>query len=233
MKLDAKDVKFVGIIPWVDRRSMRFVGRGNSIQLLETALVIEGNQKTIGLIVVDLLFQQALSEWTTVTIPYSRVEGLQFKRLWLQKLLFLTPFFLCLWLPCLAVTIGGAVVAVAKPDSFRPKTNQSDSKLELSSGGASSPIEETPWILPLTLGLELAVATAAGIFIAVRFLGARHYLTFFRADGQRMLTCFAIRKRAMRKAFEERLEANRQTAGTSPAARSEGLKTTVNRGPNP
>jgi hypothetical protein len=202
MKLGTKDVKFVGIIPWFGRRGLRFVGRGNTIQLLETALVIEGNQKTIGLFIVDILFQQALSEWTTVTVPYSRVEGCRFKRMWLAKLLVLTPLFLCLYLPCLVGIISVTTTMKEFAEGFG-----------------------------VIMGVELAIVTALVIYLAIRFLGARHFLMFQRADGQRMLTCFHIRKRAMRKAFEELLQANRQTA-TSPSARSEEPKTTVIGGPN-
>src|SRR5258708_7938205 len=117
MKLDAKDVRFVGVLPWFRRRGLRFVGRGNTIQLLETALVIEGNQKTIGLILIDLLFQQALSEWTTVTVPYSRVESCRFSRMWLAKLVFLTPIVVfgvvpCLWFTLMSSSRGSGLSAM-------------------------------------------------------------------------------------------------------------------------
>jgi hypothetical protein len=193
MKLDPRDVRFVGVLPWFGRRGLRFVGRGNSVQLLETALVIEGSQKTIGLFLVDLLFQQALSEWTTITVPYSRVESCRFSRMWVAKFVFLAPIALFGVLPCVGLTAANALI-----------------------GSGLSAAETAMAALPGFGFLLLA------IYVVVRFLGARHYLVFRRADGQRVLTCFRIRKRALRAAFDDRLVANRRAAGGTLPAPSEG-----------
>ena len=64
MKIEAKHVRFLPMLPWFGRRRIHFVGKSNTLQLLETALVIEGQRKMLGLYVIDLFFQQALSEWT-------------------------------------------------------------------------------------------------------------------------------------------------------------------------
>jgi hypothetical protein len=74
MKLDPRHVRF--IVPWLPRpgrRRLWVVGRGNTVQLQETAVVIEGNVKRLWMPLVDYFFQRALSEWTTVTVPYSCV----------------------------------------------------------------------------------------------------------------------------------------------------------------
>ncbi len=97
MKVDAKNIRFVAVGPWFRRRSLQFVGRANTMQLLETALVIEGYRQTIGYPVIDFLFRWALSEWTTVTVPYSRIVYCRFSGPWFMRglvcLLVLLPVF--------------------------------------------------------------------------------------------------------------------------------------------
>ena len=94
MKIESKHVRFLPVLPWFGRRPVRFVGTANTLQLLETALVIEGQRKMLGLFWIDLFFQQALSEWTMVTIPYSRIERCRFSRQLLVRGLFLLVFVL-------------------------------------------------------------------------------------------------------------------------------------------
>lgn len=89
MKLEAKQVYFLPVGWWITRRELRFVGKMNTIQLLETALVIEGQRKTISYPIIDFLFQQALSEWTTVTVPYSRIIKCRYSRRLVTRSIFL------------------------------------------------------------------------------------------------------------------------------------------------
>jgi hypothetical protein len=62
---------------WLDRlgygQTLRFGGRRNSVQLLETALVVEGELQRFHFLGVESLYRKAISEWTGVTIPYSRI----------------------------------------------------------------------------------------------------------------------------------------------------------------
>ena len=68
MKLEARQVRFRATFPWFTRRRLLFVGKRNTLQLLETALVIEGYLMRLFFPVLGFLFTQALSEWTTVTV---------------------------------------------------------------------------------------------------------------------------------------------------------------------
>src|SRR5438477_11584329 len=85
MKIEAKHVLFLPVLPWFGRHRMTFVGRTNTLQLLDTALVVEGPRRMLALYGVDLFFQQALSEWTMVTVPYSRIERCRYYRRWLAR----------------------------------------------------------------------------------------------------------------------------------------------------
>ncbi len=102
MKIDARQIRFMpsGMLP--TRRRPRLIGKTNTMQLMETALVIEGYQKTIGFPVIDMLFQRALSEFTTLTVPYSRIERFQYRRnLWVRITL-----LALVWSPLSLVLIG-------------------------------------------------------------------------------------------------------------------------------
>jgi hypothetical protein len=139
------------------------------------------------------LFQQALSEWTTVTVPYSRVEDCRYTRLWGAKAVFLLVVAVLL-LPCLASTAVG-------------------------SNSASEWVEEYFLLLsPLLIGVALLV-----VYVLIRFLGARHHLVFVRADGRRVKTSFRIRRRALREAFDQRMARNRQAAARDRQATAETL----------
>ena len=73
MKIDGKQVH---IRP-------RFCGKRHSAQLTEPALVLQGEIRKLSFPIVDMLFVRALSEWTTMTIPYSRLIKLRHgRRLW-------------------------------------------------------------------------------------------------------------------------------------------------------
>ncbi len=77
MRLDPAKVRFVAAgleLGLSSQAGLRLVGKENNVQLLETALVVEGNLLKVGLLGLERLFRAALAEWTTVTVPYSRVE---------------------------------------------------------------------------------------------------------------------------------------------------------------
>ena len=73
MKLEGKHISFLMPTAWFTRRRLLLVGNRNTLQLLETALVLEGYLMRFFFPLLDRLFRQALSEWTTVTVPYSRI----------------------------------------------------------------------------------------------------------------------------------------------------------------
>lgn len=87
MKLSSRQVRFDNrtAVPW--RRQLQFIGKQNSIQLLETAMVIEGSLKRLSFPFTDWLFEGILSERTTVTIPYSRIERFRLTRLLIRRIL--------------------------------------------------------------------------------------------------------------------------------------------------
>src|SRR5262249_2821755 len=117
MKLEARHVRFLNVLPWFTRRRVRFVGGANTLQLLETALVVEGYRQRLFLPVADLLLRQALSEWTTVTVPYSRIVRHRYNRKILMRLLVLAV----LWGPLLLVAAAFAAAVAQKgpgPDSW-------------------------------------------------------------------------------------------------------------------
>ena len=95
MKLSGKALVFRVPTFWPTRRRVWFLRRGNTIQLLDTAMVLEGYVQRFSLPILDVFFRRALSEWTTVTIPYSRIVDYRFrsKRLarWLWTLAVWSP----------------------------------------------------------------------------------------------------------------------------------------------
>jgi hypothetical protein len=76
MKFEARHLRFTYPLPWPGRPRLLFLPRGATIWLRETALVIEGYRLklTLPLPVVGRLLYPVLAEWTTLTIPYSRIE---------------------------------------------------------------------------------------------------------------------------------------------------------------
>jgi hypothetical protein len=94
MKLTPKQVRF--IIPFWSgpfRRWHRFSGKRNTVQLQETALVVEGELLRFYYFGLERLFARVLSEWTSVTVPYSRIESVRYRTyLWL-RLFILLPIF--------------------------------------------------------------------------------------------------------------------------------------------
>lgn len=183
MKIESRNLAFMGVNPWFGRRSLRFVGNENTIQLLETALVIEGYRKTVGYPLIDILFQWALSEWTTVTVPYSRIVKCRYSRRWLMRAI----FFLCLQLPVLAL-FGVSIVWM------------------LLSG------YHEDLAVALTLMTLSAVLFLVFLWLMIRGIPARYNLQF-RFPGRKLgATNFRIKNRALGQAFEEKLAANRMAA---------------------
>lgn len=92
MKLDPKQVRLLTpFLPGLTRRRLRFVGPRNAVQLQETALVIEGDLLRFHYLGFERLFAGAVSEWTTVTIPYSRITRVRYRRKLVLRLAILLP----------------------------------------------------------------------------------------------------------------------------------------------
>src|SRR5262245_36202943 len=98
MRLDSRQFRFV--VPFVSyprRKVVRFGGRRGSIQIQETALVVEGELLRFTFIIgLEWLFRRALSEWTTVTVPYSRIDSVRLSRLWPLRVF--TFLFTVIWI---------------------------------------------------------------------------------------------------------------------------------------
>jgi hypothetical protein len=105
MRLDPKKVRFVTPFTALGLfgDAVRFVRGPKTVQLQETALVVEGNVLKVGLIGLEVLFRAALAEWSSVTIPYARITRVKFSRLPLLRALALGV--LPLW--ALAVVVAG------------------------------------------------------------------------------------------------------------------------------
>lgn len=87
MRLDARQVRFTqSFLPTWRSRPLRLGGRRGSLHLQEPALVFEGELLRFRLFGVEWLFRRALSEWTTVTVPYSRILKVRRTRAWLVRL---------------------------------------------------------------------------------------------------------------------------------------------------
>ncbi len=81
MKLTPKQVSLIyPFLPGIFSRVLRFTGRRNTVQLQETALVLEGELIRFHYIGLERLFARALAEWTTVTVPYSRLLRVKYKK---------------------------------------------------------------------------------------------------------------------------------------------------------
>jgi hypothetical protein len=82
MKLGPKQVRFVRPFwPALFGRTLRFAGRRNTIHLQETALIVEGEILRFHYLGLERLFGRALSEWTMVTVPYSRIASVRYRKL--------------------------------------------------------------------------------------------------------------------------------------------------------
>jgi hypothetical protein len=102
MKLDAKKVRLISTMtPGVFVRGLRFVGRDSTVQLQETALVVEGNLLKVGLLGIELVYRKVLAEWSSVTIPYSQITRIRYIRF--PTLRGLALIYLMIWLVFIGV----------------------------------------------------------------------------------------------------------------------------------
>ena len=174
MKIDGKQVH---IRP-------RFCGKRHSAQLTEPALVLQGEIRKLSFPIVDMLFVRALSEWTTMTIPYSRLIKLRHgRRLWRWLGVFLGG--------CVA---GLAGMALAVSSSATGLWAVVVGVVLLATGIVAAPI-------------GLVVLLADGLQPQIR-------LTYQDARGKKSQLELWIRNRATRKEFFTQLEANWRTAAT-------------------
>lgn len=94
MRLDARQVRFTtSFLPTWRTRTLRLGGRRGSVYLQEPALVIEGELLRFHLFGIEWLFRRALSEWTTVTVPYSRIIAVRSTRAWLIRIVMVLALF--------------------------------------------------------------------------------------------------------------------------------------------
>jgi hypothetical protein len=89
MKLDSRQFRFtVPFATFSARRLVRLGGKRGSLHLQETALVAEGELLRFTFIIgLEWLFRRALSEWTMVTVPYSRIQAVRISKLWPLRVL--------------------------------------------------------------------------------------------------------------------------------------------------
>ncbi|HEY2787503.1 MAG TPA: hypothetical protein VGJ05_21280 [Fimbriiglobus sp.] len=99
MKLTPKQVKLVyPFLPGITSRVLRFTGRRNTVHLQETALVLEGELIRFHYLGLERLFARALAEWTTITIPYSRLIRVKYKSRRFLRLFVVLSFVLIIGL---------------------------------------------------------------------------------------------------------------------------------------
>jgi hypothetical protein len=89
MKLDSRQFRFsVPFATFSARRLVKLGGKRGSLHLQETALVAEGELLRFTFIIgLEWLFRRALSEWTMVTVPYSRIQAVRISKLWPLRIL--------------------------------------------------------------------------------------------------------------------------------------------------
>jgi hypothetical protein len=98
MKLDARQFRFsVPFATFSARRLVKLGGKRGSLHLQETALVAEGELLRFTFIIgLEWLFRRALSEWTMVTVPYSRIQTVRISKLWPLRIL--SALFVVAWI---------------------------------------------------------------------------------------------------------------------------------------
>jgi hypothetical protein len=84
MRLDHRHVRFITpFLLWPGTLMVRLGGRLGGVQLQETALVVEGELMRFNAILgIEWAFRRVLSEWTTVTVPYARIDSARLTSLW-------------------------------------------------------------------------------------------------------------------------------------------------------
>ena len=105
MKLNPKHVHF--ITPFMNLgfsgATPRFVGKEKNVQLRETAFVIEGSILKVSFLGLESFFQfqRAITENSSLTIPYQRMLETRLVRWPLSRVIFLILFFALPSLGCL------------------------------------------------------------------------------------------------------------------------------------
>ena len=205
MKLEARQVRFV--LPFLPvSRHVRLIGKHNSIQLLETALVVEGNRLKLHYFGLERFMGAAMSEWTTITVPYSRIVAAKLQRFLAVRLVLGTLVLadlalfivaavndsqelgtVCLFLT-LTLIVLGVVLAVGRlfSDNFG------------------------------VMMILLAVVTCVfpfGLLIWLPWLVSSRYVIEYRNfEGQRRRFMFRFLSKKSRLAFDQQLQRNRELA---------------------
>jgi hypothetical protein len=180
MKYDPRTVRFL-VPQWSPfRKRLMIFGKGNTLDLQETALVIEGNLQKLHLLVADMFLRRVLCEWSTVTIPYSRVVR-HFYTSYLGIKVVLWSVF------------GLATLAFyLEPLGLFLKKQNEATLLQL--------------VIPLTFVIPLLVIVV--LFLVL--LRPRHTVEFLRADGKRCAVSFRFRSRKVSKEFVRLLDEYRR-----------------------
>jgi hypothetical protein len=189
MKLAGKELVFR--LPQMRRsgRWLRFLRRGNTIQLLETAVVVEGYQQRFTMPVIDAFFRRALSEWTTVTIPYSRILEYRFRSRRVIR-----------WVLTIAVWLPALLMAMSVLDNFEK--------------GRPEGFKNTA----IGVAMFGALAAVLSLYFFFEGCTPRNTLTFRKADGKRASLLFSIRAKGRQKAFQTLLEGNLKAVGPAGGA---------------
>ena len=190
MRLDPRKVRFVAPLFHVGvfGGAIRFVGRENTVHLQETALVAEGNLLKVGLLGLELLFRRALAEWSTVTVPYSRITAVRYVRFPALRLVALAVLAVCLAVP--------AVAFVAEPTA-----------------GLAMAIVT---LVPALAAVYVAVRVAARYVIRFRARDGRSTKFMFRITTAKLRAEFDRRLRENRAAAARHADPDRAARGPDP-----------------
>ncbi len=184
MKIEPRHLRFFPMWPHPWWWRLRFLRNGNSLQIQETGLIVQGHLQKLSMPLLDIFFRSMVSEWTTVTVPYSRI-------LFLRDRSFIVWRVLLTLVGCLPLLIylgGWLFAAIETRDRGRP-------------------LDYSLYIASL-LGLLAAVL---GLYFNCWSLIPRHYLLFEQPGGRMALLAFRIKKKKLRRRFVELVESNRRT----------------------
>jgi len=183
MKFGPRNLRFALPLWTIFRRPVRFLRKGNTMHLQETALVIEGDLLRFRLPIIDQFIQRALSERSMLTIPYSRILRHRYCRYWTWKGL--------VWgwggLPFLLLPMA---LALSTVDSWRDLLT----------------VDFFVSIALAAVGMILCGVLAHLLF------RSRHVLVFRQANGKCALICFRFTDRKSREKFMALLQANQEAA---------------------
>lgn len=184
MKIEPRHLRFFPMWPHVWWSRLRFLRNGNSLQIQETGLVVQGHLQKLSMPLLDILFRSMVSEWTTVTVPYSRILFLRSRSFVVWRVL----LTLLACLPLLIYLVSWLIATIenrvrVRPDDFSLYTS-------------------------VLLGL---LAGILGLYFNCWMLVPRHYLLFEQPGGRIALLAFRITKGTLRRRFVELVESNRRT----------------------